>query len=84
MTVETCTVRCDRCGKSETFLDAAKTGVSYAQCAAQIQMPNNQPRQVMFHLCPECAVSDHLFLEPDRIAVATGADLHKLNGGKGG
>jgi hypothetical protein len=61
MTIETVTLRCDRCGKRETTLDAEHHAVTYAQGMVQIQGPNGVQRQVAIHLCPECLVADNLF-----------------------
>jgi len=61
MTIETVTLRCDRCGKRETVMDVEHHPVTYAQGMVQIQGPNNVQRQVAIHLCPECLVADSLF-----------------------
>ena len=61
MTIETVTLRCDRCGKHETTLDVEHHPVTYAQGMVQIQGPNGVQRQVAIHLCPECLVADNLF-----------------------
>ena len=61
MTIETVTLRCDRCGKRETTMDVEHHPVTYAQGMVQIQGPNGVQRQVAIHLCPECLVADSLF-----------------------
>ena len=61
MTITSVTIRCDRCGKSETSLDVEHRPVTYAQGAVQIQGPNNVQRQMAIHLCPDCLVADSLF-----------------------
>ena len=61
MTIETVTLRCDRCGKRETTMDVEHHPVTYAQGAVQIQGPNGVQRQIAIHLCPECLVADSLF-----------------------
>jgi hypothetical protein len=61
VTIETVTLRCDRCGKHETTLDVEHHPVTYAQGMVQIQGPNGVQRQVAIHLCPECLVADSLF-----------------------
>jgi hypothetical protein len=61
MTIETVTLRCDRCAKRETVMDVEHHPVTFAQGAVQIQGPNNVQRQMVIHLCPDCLVADSLF-----------------------
>ena len=61
MTIETVTLRCDRCGKRETVMDVEHHPVTFAQGAVQIQGPNNVQRQMAIHLCPDCLVTDNFF-----------------------
>ncbi len=78
MALETATVRCDRCGDKQTFLDAEKNGVTYVQGVAQWQVNPQMPaRQVMFHLCPACAMADPFF--PNAKEHLVKADLTDLN-----
>jgi hypothetical protein len=80
MAVLTCTLRCDRCGKRETFLDAETTPIPWGVAAVQVQGPNLQPRQYQANICPDCLMAPSIFNPKPELARAVEADIAAING----
>ena len=80
MALETATIRCDRCGRRETFLNVDKVGINWAQGMVQIQ--GAVARQIPLNLCDGCATADPFFPNlNETVTPATEADLKVLTNG---
>jgi hypothetical protein len=69
VTVVTATLRCDRCGKSETILDMEKVTPTWGIVQVTVQPPAGGGRQFQGNLCPDCLLAPSVFNPPKGIEV---------------